>query len=202
MSGVLSLERFDELRPSGGLLDFGSESDDPVAAEVEVIEEPELTDSEETQEACELALRAETLGRIEQALGDLLDSTRQSRRTTINLVAERTGKAVERLLPHLLDEAACTELAACVVAVIEKGQIAAAELSVAPEDYEVMIECIAALQSPLQLKVERAPDRRPGTAGLSWNLGGAEFDISDFLTPARQILRDRQSLGPDGEPGT
>lgn len=139
--------------------------------------------------------RLEMLERIERCLRSIEQELRAAQAQAFRQLGERITLSVSKLLPHLIDSAGAAEIAASVVAIVEKSQQVQPVLDVSPEEYDQIVGHLAKLATPIQVQVRKAPATTPGTASLRWDGGGAEIDLNAFLQSARQYL-DRAGYSP------
>lgn len=204
MTSQILLERFDHsAHLAGDSRDFSDPSrtserdaNDPAAPGSE-----HEGDADQEQDAAELA--AADLQDACRELQNVIQAIERDRaeaiRSAMREAADQVGRAVGTMFPHLIDEFGTAELAANVVAILEKADIAGSELLVAPEDHDALVAQLSDLASPIEVKVRPSQRQAQGTARLVWTAGGAELDVTAFLASARDVLRAEPMLAQDGD---
>ncbi len=193
MNGGLSLDHFGSRGSPLRIDDFSAQNlgNDSVSAEETAANDTAdqagnaADSSPEKQPEIE---RLETLARIERCLVSIDEKFRNSQEQTFRQLSDRVANSVGKLLPHLVDRYGSAEIAASVVAVVEKSRQGKPVLDVSPEDHDEIVGHLENLSSPLQVQVRKSPEATGGTAVLRWDAGGADIDLNAFLETARRHL--------------
>lgn len=176
----LRIEDFSALQLDGDLYPI-----EEAAAEAQAL--PTDTEVPTPEEQREIE-RVEKLERVERCLRSIEQEFRTAQAQAFRQLGERIALSVSKMLPHLIESAGSAEIAASVVAIVEKSQQVQPILDVSPDEYDQIVGKLANLASPIQVRVRKAPAATPGTASLRWDGGGAEIDLNAFLQSARQYL--------------
>ena len=192
MNGGVTLEAFEAPGSPLRIADFSVPqvaSDlhpaEEAAAEVPVPQADAEVPTEEEQREID---RLEMLEKIERSLRSIEQAFRAGQAQAFRQLGDRIALSVSKLLPHLIDTAGADEIAASVVAVVEKARQVQPVLDVSAEEHDQIVGYLAKLESPLQIQVRKSPAAMPGTASLRWDGGGAEIDLNAFLQSARRYL--------------
>lgn len=203
MNGGVSLDHFGSRGSSLRIDDFSvqslgtdSESAEKTAAIDRALAANESVDT--PPEKHPEVERLETLARIERCFVSIDEKYCASQERAFRQLSDRVADSVGKLLPHLVDAFGSAEIAASVVAIVEKSRQGSPILDVSPEDHDEIVGHLENLCSPLQVKVRKSPDTTPGTAALRWGGGGADIDLNAFLQTARRHLERADSQPSTG----
>lgn len=193
MSGVVSLEHFEVPGSPFRIPDFAvqeTEREPDPSDRGRAADLPNRNDGPQdpVPEADIETERLKTLTRIEQALVSIDAKFEASQKQVFQRLGDRFARSVAGLLPHLIETSGTTEIAASVVAIVEKSRQEKPVVDVSPHEYDQIVEHLEKLNSPLQVQVRRSVSAAPGTASLHWDGGGAEIDLNAVLEKARQQL--------------
>ena len=202
MSGTILLEQFDRPVPIPGSRDFSVVPDygaEDLATDPGTDDQPEDT-AREADDA--LLTDLDATGRLETLVSEIEIRWRSDVEREVSSVAKRTSQSISTMLPHLMTDFAASEIAASVVAIVEKAHLQDPSLLLSPEDHDAVVTRISELESALRIEVRKSTEQQPGTASLNWVHGGAELDLNEFLTTARQLLERERSPARNGEQET
>ncbi len=200
MNPAFVFEQFESdsliVHPAGfQLVDFERPTKDEVADSGNPSPESELTPSEEEMDA---EAHRETIARLAALTKGIEDAWVSGLAAATAELAERSSQSIGALLPNLLSDFGAAQLAASIVAVVEKADLKSPALLISLEDHDCVIEALSELGSPNQIEVRKSGDQAPGTASLHWEHGGAELDLSDFLASARHMLERTNPTNTNG----
>ena len=193
MSGVVSLEHFEAPGSPFRIADFAApepEGDPDRSCHGHAADEVNRDDGPQDPEPKEdiEAERLKALTRIEHALVSIDENFRVSQEQVFRHMGDRVARSVAKLLPHLIDTSGTAEIAASVVAIVEKSRQDQPVVDVSPQDYDQIVEHLEKLYSPLRVQIRKSISTAPGTASLHWDGGGAEFDLNALMEKARKQL--------------
>ncbi len=200
MNPAFVFEQFESdsliVHPAGfQLVDFEQPTRDEVADSGNPSPESELIPSEEEMDA---EAHRETIARLAALTKGIEDAWVSGLAGATAELAERSSQSIGALFPNLLSDFGATQLAASIVAVVEKADLKSPALLISLEDHDCVIEALSELGSPNQIEVRKSGDQAPGTASLHWEHGGAELDLSDFLASARHMLERTNPTNTNG----
>lgn len=203
MTNAFAFEQFEQqpaaVKTKGGLLanfeGLAIDEAEPVLDELQV---EEVKSFEEETHKDAIAHRDATM-RFEGLISEIQDAWSESLKAAVAEVAERTGCSVSALFPNLVSEFGAAQLAASVVAVVERAGLKTPMLLLSPEDHDCVIAALSDLASPIRIEVRKSSDQASGSAALKWNQGGADLDLSDFLTSARHVIQRNTPTTSNGE---
>ena len=197
MTGSITLEQFERPSPHMGSRDFStpvSDLPEDSASDADVFEDdidPLLTAGDEAM--------MDIVTRFERLLSEIEQRWVADLEQAIAEVAANTGQSISALLPHLLTDFGCSEIAASVVAIVEKADLQAPALMLSLADHDEIVAELADLQATNRIEVRKLANQAPGTAKLHWDQGGADLDVNEFLTLARRSLERDASMTTHGE---
>lgn len=206
MTSAFALEQFEQqpaaVRSRGALLtDFERLVIDEAEAELEELDEEEVAGSKQEIDE-ETVARRDAAMRFEGLMSEIEGAWTDSLQAAVAELAERTGRSLSALLPNLVSEFGAGQLAASVVAIVEKADLKSPLLLLSPEDHDCVISELSELASPVRIEVRKSLDQATGSAALKWEQGGADLDLSGFLTSAQQVFERTNRTTSNGEQET
>lgn len=204
MTRILQLDKFESHVGSMTLVDLSDDNpeansltDGDLAAPEETPPEIEMQDgtnaSEDDDSEAEIAKQTlSCLAKISASLDDL--------KIRALLDFEKLSTASLRsALPDLLDRNLAREISVTAARLIEKRLVPEAELTAGDDLYDALVDGLKAEEPASPIRVRRIKDQPTGTAHLSWDLGGADFLRTSYLSAAEDVLDRAHRNSLEGE---
>lgn len=125
---------------------------------------------------------------LAEAINDLSGAIARSRAGAIQVICDDLGKLIAEALPSLLSTGFRQEIAAASFEILHATNLAGATLKVSPEDAEIIIAALSAHRPAEPIVVKPDPTMAAGQARLSWQQGGATFNIDAWTDQMRAHL--------------
>ncbi|MGD1927027.1 MAG: hypothetical protein ACFB03_23005 [Paracoccaceae bacterium] len=204
MTRILQLDKFESQVGSMTLVDLSDDNphansltDGDLAAPEETPPEVEMQDgttpSEDDDAEAEIAKQTlSCLSKISASLDDL-------KIRALRDFEKLSTASLRSALPDLLDRNLAREISVTAARLIEKRLAPEAELTAGDDLYNALVDGLKAEEPAATIRVRRIEDQPVGTAHLSWDLGGADFLRTSYLSAAEDVLDRAHRNSLEGE---
>lgn len=181
MGMPLYLERFDDASAHllAELKRADADGDQPIA-------QGEVSAADDINDPA-LILAAETAS-LRQTLDDLQSDIRAFKEKCIAAVTAEYANAAAAVLPTIAEHGFAAEISQATLRIALLSRIASASLSVNPVHHDRLVELLACIEPETTLEIRGDETYSTSDASLTWDGGGAEFDLGALTETALRVL--------------